>query len=144
MKKRAVLVFMLSLAGIVWANPVAGPIVSDGGCLIVFMSASMVEVSITAILLFCFDLALKPVWMALFVGNMIIYYVLFLPLLETIPNLLIVEGLIVAADGILIKLVSLFDVFQTQSFKGFPWKYAFIIAAMGNFVSYYVGAVMQR
>jgi hypothetical protein len=143
MRKWAVLFFMLFLTGAVWANPVIYPSISDGGYFVVLVSASVVEVSLVALILFCFDFALKPVWMALFVGNMIIYYMIFLPLLDAVSSLLIVEGLIVAADGILIKTVSLFDIFQQQTFKGLRWKYAFLIAAIGNIVSYYLGSVIQ-
>jgi hypothetical protein len=143
MKKWAVYSFMVFFADVVWANPVTLPTVSDGGRLVVFLSASAVEVSIVTLFLFCFDMALKPVWFVLFFGNMIIYYMLFLPLMEAIPNLLLVEGLIVAADGVLIKMVSLFDAFQQHTFRRLQWKYALLIAAVSNVVSYYLGLVMQ-
>ena len=53
------------------------------------------------------------------------------------------EILIVAADGIMIKVISLCEMFQEMDFKGLKWKYAFLIGMLGNSMSYYVGAVIQ-
>ena len=53
------------------------------------------------------------------------------------------EVLIVAVDGIMIKGISLCEMFQEISFKGLKWKYAFLIGMLGNVISYYVGTVMH-
>jgi hypothetical protein len=144
MRKWGVLFLLFCLADVVRANPVIvyDPI-SAFGYVAVLGSAITVEVSIVTLILLFFDLSVKPVWIGLFIGNLIIYFVLFVPLFHATSSLLVVEGLIVAADGILIKVISFFDTFQQNTFKGLPWKYAFVIAAAGNAVSYYLGTVMQ-
>jgi hypothetical protein len=50
---------------------------------------------------------------------------------------------LLALDGIVIKIICLYDTFQQETFKGLKWEYAFLIAAVGNIVSYYVGAVIS-
>jgi hypothetical protein len=143
--RNGVLFFLLLFLGsMAYANPVIVPDpISAFGYVAVPGSAITVEVSIVTLILMFFDLSVKPVWIGLFIGNLILYFVLFLPLFHAISSLLIVEGIIVAADGILIKVISCFDTFQQNTFKGLSWKYVFVIAAAGNIVSYYLGFLMQ-
>jgi hypothetical protein len=82
-----------------------------------------------------------PVFLILFAGNLGIYFVVFVPVLDAMISLLVAEMLIVGLEGTFIKLISLSEIFQLETFTQLKWKYAFIIAAVGNIVSYYVGAV---
>jgi len=75
--------------------------------------------------------------LALFFGNLALYFVVFLPLLDLLPNLWMTEILIVAADGITIKLISLCEMFQEMDFKGLKWRYTFLVGMLGNSISYY-------
>jgi hypothetical protein len=144
MRKWSVLFLLLCLTDVVRANPVIVPDpLSLIGYVTVLASSITVEVSIVTLILIFFDMSIKPVWLGLFVGNLTIYFVLFLPLFHAISSLLVVEGLIVLADGTLIKIISLFDTFQEEAFKGLKWRYAFLVAAIGNISSYYVGTLMH-
>jgi len=144
MKNGFLFFLLLCLGSMAYANPVIVPDpISGFGYVVVLVSAITIEVSIVTLILMFFDMSVKPVWIGLFIGNLILYFVLFLPLFHVISSLLIIEGLIVAADGVLIKVISCFDTFQQNTFRGLSWKYVFVIAAAGNVVSYYLGTVMQ-
>ena len=82
-----------------------------------------------------------PVFLILFAGNICFYFAIFVPILGAITSLLVAEIAIVGIEGTFIKLISLSDIFQLETFTQLKWKYAFIIAAVGNIASYYVGTV---
>jgi hypothetical protein len=102
-----------------------------------------VEVCLTAILLFFCHMDPVRSFFALLGGNAAIYFLLFQPLLSVIGNVLAAEAVIVAADGAYIKMLSVFEPFQTEDFKGLKWRTAFICAAAGNVLSYFVGVVIN-
>jgi hypothetical protein len=79
----------------------------------------------------------------LYVGNLVVYFAFFLPLRHTGANVLFAETAVVAADGAFMKLLSTFDVFQSDTFTVLKWRYAFIIAALGNAISYYLGTMVR-
>ena len=108
----------------------------------VFGSALWLEVSITTIILLFFNLSPVPVFVALLIGNLGVYFGLFGPLLDETTNLLMLEMMIVVIEGTFIKFISLIEAFQLETFTKLKWKYAFLSAAIGNVVSYYVGVVV--
>ena len=134
---------VLFFAKAAFANPVVFDPLGSIGSVIVFGGAIIAEACLVTLLLLFFNMSIKPLFFALFFGNMVLYFVVFLPLLDLLPNLWITEILIVIADCIMIKLISLFEMFQEIDFNGLKWKYAFLVSMLGNLISYYVGAVVQ-
>ena len=143
MKKTFIIFMVLFLAKVAFANPIVFDPVGSISSIMVLGGAITVEVCLVTLLLLFFSMSVKPLFLALFISNLIIYFVVFLPVLNLLPNLWMAEVLIVAADGIMIKVISLGEMFQEQDFKGLKWKYAFLISMLGNLISYYVGAVMH-
>ena len=141
-EKWIILFFLLYPANVAFANPVFFDPITDVPYIMALGSAIAVEVCLTAIILLFFDMSPKPVFFALYAGNLAAYFAVFLPLLDALSSLLIVEAIIVAVDGALIKLISLHDTFHLDTFIKLKWKYAFIAAGIGNLVSYSVGAVI--
>jgi len=144
MVKKYVVIFMfLLLANVAFANPriAFGPF--DVFAIFVLVGAIAAEACLVTLLLMFFGMSLKPLFFALFFGNLAIYFVIFLPLLEILLNLWMVEILIVVADGIMIKVISMCEMFQESDFKGLKWKYALLIAMLGNSLSFYLGEVVH-
>lgn len=142
--RKWIFLFFLSLpATVAFGNPV---IVSDPISTIAYVmvlgSTLGLEVSITTVLLFFFHMSVVPVFFALLIGNLAIYFGVFVFLLDVVPSLLIAEAVLVAIEGAFIKLISFFDTFQLDTFTLLKWRYAFIIAAVSNVVSYYVGTII--
>jgi hypothetical protein len=143
MKKFFVIFMVLFSAKVAFANPVIVDPLGSISSVIVLGGAITVEACLATLLLLFFNMSVKPLFLALFFGNLVLYFMVFLPLLDLLPSLWMAEALIVAADGIMIKAISLCEMFQEMDFKGLKWKYAFLIGMLGNSVSYYVGAVIQ-
>jgi len=131
------------LAKTALANPIIVDPVSDISYVIVLGGAITVEACLVTLLLLFFNMSVKPLFWALFFGNFVLYFVVFLPLLDLLPSLWMTEAFIVAADGTMIKALSLHEVFQENDFKVLKWRYALLIGALGNSLSYCVGAAMQ-
>ena len=115
MKKLFVIFLVLFFAKVAFANPV---IVSFGdvGSIIVLGAAFTVETCLVTLLLLFFGLSVKPLFFALFFGNLVLYFVVFLPLLEFMPSLWMAEVLIVAVEGIMIKVISQCEMFWEMDF----------------------------
>jgi hypothetical protein len=143
MKKWAVLIVALYPAAAAFANPISFDPIGTGSFVIVVGSALLVEACLTALLLFFCHMDLTRSFFALLGGNVAIYLFLFLPLLSEVHSVLAAEAVIVAADGAYIKILSTFEPFQMEEFKGLKWRTAFICAAVGNAMSYFVGAAMS-
>jgi len=60
---------------------------------------------------------------------------------DHVMSLPILEGLIIAADGVAIKLVARFGVFQNADFRGLSWSRATVISLLGNATSFFVGII---
>jgi hypothetical protein len=142
MRKWAVLILLLYPAA-AFANPVIDPF-SGLQVVIVLGSALGVEVGLITIILFFCHMDPARSFLALLGGNLVIYFFLFQPILSQINSLLAAEAVIVAADGAYIKMLSSFEVFQADDFKGLKWRTAFICAAAGNALSYYIGTVAGK
>ena len=144
MKKWAILLlFLLFPPAAVYANPV---IVFDpvSGISFVMVVGSMllVESIIIAFILFFYHMELIPSFVAVYAGNILMYFFLFLPVLSSTDKVATAELVIVAAEGIYIKIISFFDTFQLNDFRGLKWRVALISAIVGNALSYYIGAVV--
>lgn len=143
MKKWVVFIVLLFPATVAFANPVIIPDPLNWvRFVIVFGSSFGSEVLITTIILFFCHMAVVPLLIALFVGNLVIYFIIFQPVLSVTENLLVAEVVIVVVEGAFIKMISSFDTFQLEDFKGLKWRTAFITAVVGNLLSYSAGTVI--
>lgn len=133
--------FLTCSAGEVYANPSTHPS-SHLAHLFVTGASIGVEVCLVTLLLVLFDLLPKPVYLALFIGNLAVYFMIFLPFLERFSSLWAGELLVVTLDGLLIKIISNLASCQGDSFILLKWRYIFVISALGNLVSYCTGLVL--
>jgi hypothetical protein len=144
MKRWMVIVILFCVSGAAYANPI---IVDDPlntlAYTLVLGSAVAIEAGIVTLILLFWGTNPKPVYKVLIVGNLVIYFAAFLPLLDLTSRLWIAEAVIVGLDGIIIKIITGMETFQDDTFHPLRWGYAFLISAFGNVVSYYVGAVMS-
>ena len=143
MKKYFVIFLVLFWAKAAFANPIIFDPLGSISSVIVLGGAITVEACLAGLLLLFFSMSIKPLFLALFFGNLVLYFVVFMPLLDLLPSVWIAEVSIVVADGVMIKVISLCEIFQEMDFKGLKWKYAFLIGMLGNSISYCVGAVVQ-
>jgi len=143
MKKWVVLIAILFPATVAFANPVIMPVPLNWvRSVILFGSCFGSEVLLTTTILFFCHMAVVPLLIVLFIGNMVMYFVIFQPVLSATGNVLASEAVIVAVEGAFIKMISSFDIFQLEDFKGLKWRTAFIIAVVGNLLSYSAGTVI--
>jgi hypothetical protein len=143
MKKFLVIFVILFSAKVAFANPVVFDPIGSISSIVVVCAAIIVEACLVTLLLLFFRMSVKQLFFALFFGNLVLYFVVFLPILNLLPSLWMAEILIVAADGIMIKVISLCEMFQEMDFKEVKWKYALLIATLGNSFSYCIGAAMN-
>jgi hypothetical protein len=144
MRKWLILIVLLFPAATAFANPVIifDPI--DGVRYVIVLGSILgLEVLVTTIILFFCHIAVVPSLIALFTGNLLMYFVIFKPILSATENVPVAEAVIVAAEGVFIKVISLFDTFRLEDFKGLKWRTAFIISAVGNILSYGAGSVIS-
>ncbi len=145
MRQFIFIVPLLLVASTVRANPV----MLDGGSLVAFpivaVSALVLEAGVVALLLTLSGLAPVPAFGGYFLTNLFVFVSLFSARLlgHTIPIPLF-ELIAVVADGICIKLLTAFDVFQGDDFQGVSWLRAGLISCAGNATSFFVGAAAQR
>jgi hypothetical protein len=142
-KQGTMIVLLFCLAAAAYANPIVFDPVGSVASAIVLGSAVVIEAGIVTLILLFWGIEPKPVYMALIVGNSAVYFLIFLPLVEFSSKIWIAEAVIVGLDAVLIKIITHYDIFCGDTFRLLKWRYAFIIAAIGNLVSYYVGVVMN-
>ncbi|MBN1788299.1 MAG: hypothetical protein JW806_07885 [Sedimentisphaerales bacterium] len=142
--KKWIFFIVLVFPTIVFANPVIIFPSSDLRIVIVIAIAFMLEAMVTTIILFFCDMEVFPTLVALLIGNAGIYIAIFLPILRVIQSLVIAESIIFVVDGIYIKMISWIDALQMPDFKRLSWRAAFISAAIGNALSYYVGHIIAN
>jgi len=142
MRNYAGLLLVLLLVSAASANPIIDPIGSVLVLLPVAYILALETIVGTFFLLFA-GMSGVHTLPVLYVGNLVVYFAFFLPLRNAGANVLFAETAIVAADGAFMKLLSTFDVFQSDTFTELKWKYAFIIAALGNAISYYLGTMVR-
>jgi hypothetical protein len=143
MKKLAAFIVLLYPAASAFANPVIDP-VTGTYFIIVLSSALGVEVALMAIILFFCNMEPVRSFFALLGGQLVVYFVIFQPILSEADSLLVAEAVVVAADSAFIKLLSSFETFQTEDFKGLKWRTALICSAVGNALSYYIGTIIGK
>ena len=140
MKCWIVIISLLCLSAAAYANPIiAFDPISNLAYVLVLGAAVVVEAGIVTLILMFWGIEIKPAYIALITGNLMIYLVIFLPLLELTPGVWFAEIGIVILDACLIKMLTLFDTYRGDTFFPLKWPYAIIIATLGNLVSYYVG-----
>jgi hypothetical protein len=110
--------------------------------ILVLGSAFAVEAATVTLVLLFWGMELKPVFGALVVANLAVYFLVFFPLFDATSNVWVAEVAIVGLDGLLIRMLTRFDVFRGDDFCPIRWGYAFVVAAVGNVMSYCVGAAM--
>jgi hypothetical protein len=141
-KKWAVFVILLYPAAAAFANPSSFPLDPRMWLAVIILCAILgIEVCVVTLILFFCHMAAVPTLIALFIGNLVMYFVIFAPLLSAIHNVWVAELLIIAVEGIFIKKISTIDTFQAEDFKGLKWQTAIIVSAVGNALSYYVGTL---
>ena len=143
MKKLFFILVLLFSGGIAFGNPIVVDPFGSISSIIVVGGSLLVEACVVALVLLFFGMLIKPLFVGLLFGNLVVYFVLFLPVLEALPSVWMAEVLIVAADGVVIKVLSQCEMFQDTNFKELKWRYALLIGMLGNTLSYYVGAVMN-
>jgi len=141
MKKLTIILILFYPAVMVYANPIVNPIPNIGFIIVLGTALGLEVLAATTILYFC-HMAFVPLLIALFVGNLIMYFAIFQPILSTIHNVFISEAIIVFVEGIFIKVISRLDVFQLEEFKRLRLTTALIVAAVGNAISYSAGLVI--
>lgn len=137
----AVLFFLLPRF-IAWANPVADPMTQFSAVMVVGSLLGL-EAAISTISLLFFGMSPKPVFFAMLMVNAGIYFVVFLPIFETLDNLLIAELVIVFVEAAFIKLIARFDVFRLDTFRKVGWIGAITVSIIANLLSYYVGTIIS-
>lgn len=143
MKKWVVLLALIFPPTVAFANPVIFYTPADFVApVILYISCFGLEVLLVTTILFFCHMRVVPLLIVLFIGNMVMYFVIFHPVLLATESVLTSEAVIVVVEGAFIKLLSLFDTFQLEDFKGLKWITAFIIAVVGNLLSYYSGIVI--
>ncbi len=143
MKKLVFILALLFPATIALANPSSNPFPMDWlKSTIFYVSCFGTEVLLVVTILFFCHMSVVPLLITLFIGNLLMYFFIFQPVLEATENVLASEAVIVFVEGVFIKMLSRFDTFQLDDFKRLKWITAFIIAAAGNFLSYYSGIVI--
>jgi hypothetical protein len=141
MRKLVFFIALLFPATAAYANPVGSPFgifkpfIYYGACF-------GAEVSVVVIILFFCHIWAVPLTFVLFAGNLIFYIVLFRPMLSATGSVPASEAVIVLVEAAFIKFLSSLDSFRMDDFKRLRWVTAIIIAAVGNWVSYYSGLVL--
>jgi hypothetical protein len=143
MKKWIVFLILLYPAAAAFANPTGIDLSSLAGIVIFLFPVLALESFVVTAVLFCSHMAVVPSLFAIFIGNLAMYFIIFTPLLYTLNNVPAAEILIIAIEGIYIKVISRFGVFQSDDFNGLKWRTAFIASGLGNALSYYIGTLIS-
>ncbi len=130
---------------IAYANPVVINPASLLAFWVVVFFALVVEAGISALVVTFSGMSPLRVFFGFLVGNAAIYLFAFRPLLEQerIP-LTALEFGVLAADAAVIKFLSGFEVFQSDSFTKLSWWRALMAAGAGNAFSYFIGRVASN
>jgi hypothetical protein len=128
----------------------ANPVMLNPSSLIAFYVvafwAFVVEAGIIALLLTFRGVAPLRVFIAYFIANAGVFFVLFEPLLEgsTNPPVLALEALVVLIDCLIIKRLVTFDYFQGDSYRGIGWRRSLLVSGVGNGLSYFIGCIATQ
>ncbi len=82
---------------------------------------------------------------AYFIGNALIFFFVFQPLLgrEWLP-IPALESLVVLIDALMIKFLVSLEVLQGDAYAGVSWFRAVLVSGFGNAASYFVGYIASR
>ncbi|MBN2020834.1 MAG: hypothetical protein JW749_11495 [Sedimentisphaerales bacterium] len=144
MKKWLLIIVLLIASGEAMANPVNFDPNGWIGWVMVLGSTLGLEAIVTAVILLFCNMELWPTFAAVFLANIFIFFAIFRPVVLAVNNLLVAEAVIVAIDAAFIKIISMIDIFQGEGFNGLKWRTAFICAAIGNVLSYFMGNVITK
>jgi hypothetical protein len=128
----------------------ANPVMLNPSSLIAFFVvafwAFVVEAGIVALLLAFRGVAPLRVFIAYFVANAAVFFLLFEPLLErsSSPLVLALEALVVLIDGLVIKLLVTLDYFQGDNYRGVGWLRSLLLSGVGNGLSYFIGYIATQ
>jgi len=137
------LLIVLAFAATAQANPIVSNPSEIAAYIVVVLAALFLEVLITAGFLLFSGIAVVPMGIALFLGNTVSYAGIVLPVFAVAQSVWLVEVLVVLAETALIKLLSLFELFQQDTFYSLKWRHALLAALAGNACSYYVGTLLS-
>jgi len=127
----------------------ANPVQIDGTSLLAFCIvafwAFVVEAGIVALLLAFRGLAPLRAFASYFIGNALIFFFVFQPLLgrEWLP-IPALGLLVVLIDALMIKSVVSLVVLQGDGYAGVSWLRAIVVSGFGNAASYFVGYIASR
>lgn len=128
----------------------ADPIIISPGSIIAFYivvgTALIVETGIVSSLLAFFrGVAPLNLFTGYLITNVSIYLLIFGPYVFVEPShMLLKEILVVLLDGLAIKLLVGFSVFQGDNYQTVTWWLALIISGIGNIVSYLIGEMANH
>jgi hypothetical protein len=142
-KKWIFFLILLYPATTVFANPTGIDLGTLAGIVIFLFPILALESFVVTDVLFLSRMAVVPSLFAIFIGNLVMYFIVFTPFLYESSNVPAAEFLIIIIEGIYIKAISRFSVFQMDNFNGLKWRTAFIASAVGNALSYYIGTLMS-
>jgi hypothetical protein len=143
---RLLLILLLLLAV---STARANPVMLDEHNLIAFpivaAAALVVEAGVVALLLLFSGFAPTPTFGGYLVANLVVFGSLLSAQFfgHAIPIPLF-ELLAVSADAACIKLLSAFEPFQGDDFRGVTWLRAGLVSCAGNSTSFFVGLAAQR
>ncbi|MEN6333145.1 MAG: hypothetical protein ABFE01_02730 [Phycisphaerales bacterium] len=137
------LAVVLACAATAHANPCGPHPTGMVAWIVVVLAAMVVEVCITTGVLLFSGLAVAPTALVLFPANLVSYAGIVLPLYSIAKSVWLAEVVVLAAETGLIKLLSLFEPFQHDTFDGLKWRSALLAALAGNACSYYVGTLLS-
>ncbi len=137
-----VLSAVLVSAGTARANPLGVDPAGMAAGIVVIIAALLLEVFVTTGFLLFSGIAVVPMFFALVLGNAVSYVGILLPLYEATKIVWLVEVVIVAVEGVLVKGLSHIGLFQGDTFDGLKWRTAFLSVLAGNACSYYVGTLL--
>jgi hypothetical protein len=145
MRRWTLILLFLFAASVARANPVSLDPSAGIAFMIVALFALIVEAGVVALLLLFSGLSPLAAFIGYFAANLAVFAFLFCPLLSShaLPVILL-ELLVVGADGAAIKLLAAMERVQGDDFRGLTWRRAFLISCAGNAISYFVGVLASR
>lgn len=141
--------FLVALS-VLWPVTARGnPVSIDGTSLLAFCIvafwAFVLEAGVVGLLLAFRGLAPLRVFAAYFITNVLVFFLLFQPLLGqgrlSVP---VLELVVVLIDGFAIKFLANLNPLQGDGYSRVGWWCATIISACGNATSYFVGYIASQ
>jgi hypothetical protein len=125
------------------ANPRMPPVNTMVAFVVVVLAALVLEAGVVALLLAFRGVSPTRMFVAFVLANFAVYFLLFIPLSERLGTL-VLELIVVAADAVVIKLMSSVSILQGDSYRNVGWIFAGCAALVGNAVSFYFGMVSSN